>query len=162
MTHLYICRHSKSEPFDHEKADHQRELTDRGGKDAAAVGAEFAARGIHPDLILASDSTRTRQTTALISAALSADPRTEFLPELYSATAGEVLDVVAARAPGCESLLVVGHNPGLEDLVSRIAGREIRMRTSTVAVLETNSEAVSAGEPLSGLHLADVFGPREK
>ena len=160
MTQLLICRHSKAEASRPAQSDRDRELTPAGKKDAEAVGEEIARRGMNPDLILASESTRTRQTTALIVERLSSTPEIAFLPELYSASAGDTLDVIATHAATAASILVVAHNPGLEELVSRMAGEDVRLRTSTVAVLETDPVLATENDPLRGLHLTEVFGPR--
>ena len=160
MTHVLICRHSKAQSSHSSGTDWDRELAPEGERDARAVGAEIVRRGLVPDLVLASDSRRTRQTTSLIVAELPSEPETVYLPQLYSAPAGGVLDTVASYADGRRSILVVGHNPGVEDLVSLIARKEVRLRTSTVAVLEMDGARAPGDDPLAGLHLAELFGPR--
>ena len=159
MKQLLICRHSKAESPDKPKRDHDRELTSSGKRDARAIGKEMAERGLIPTAILASDSIRTRQTTALISEAFPAKPDITFLPELYSASAAEIMNIVASCAADARSILVVGHNPGVEEIVRRLAGREIRLKTSAVAVFETDGARRPNDAPLEGLLLRDVFGP---
>ena len=159
MKQLLICRHSKTESPDKPKRDHDRELTAGGKRDARAIGREIVERGFMPTVILTSDSTRTRQTTALISEAFPVKPDITFLPELYSASAGEIMNIVGSCAADTRSILMVGHNPGVEEMVRRLAGREIRLKTSTVAVFETDGARRPNDAPLEGLLFRDVFGP---
>ena len=159
MTQLLICRHSKAESPDMPKPDRDRELTSNGKRDARAIGKEIVERRLIPTAILASDSTRTRQTTALISEAFPVKPDITFLPELYSASGGEIINIVASCAADARAILVIGHNPGVEEAVRRLAGREIRLRTSTVALFETDGAGGSDDAALEGLLLKDVFGP---
>ena len=159
MIQLLICRHSKSESPDLPKPDHDRKLTSRGERDARSIGKVMAERGLIPTVILASDSTRTRQTATLVSRAFPIKPETTFLPELYSASGGEIMNIVASCAADARTILVIGHNPGAEEIVQRLAGREVRLKTSTVAVFETDGERGPDTTPLEGMRLLDVFGP---
>ncbi len=159
MKQLILCRHSKPESSDLPKPDRDRKLTAKGKQDARAIGKEIAKRGCTPDLVLSSDSIRTRQTTALICEAFPIKPEIAFLPELYSAPGGEVMNIVASYAAQARAILVIGHNPGMEELVSRMAGEDLRLGTSTVAVFETDGERGSENDPPAGLCLKEVFGP---
>lgn len=159
MKQLLICRHSKAESPGKPMPDRDRELTSSGKRDARAIGKVLVERGLIPTAILASDSTRTRQTTALISEAFPVSPTVTFLPELYSASGGEIMDIVASHAADARAALVVGHNPGMEEIVRRLAGREIRLKTSTVAVFRADGDGGMDNAPLEGLLLRDVFGP---
>lgn len=160
MKKLLVCRHSNAQSPDAPIPDRDRELTARGKRDARAIGKEIAERGLTPDAILASDSTRTRQTTAFISKAFPVRPETTFLPELYSASGAEIMTIAASYAANAPTILVIGHNPGAEEIVRRLAGRDIRLKTSTVAVFEADGDRGPNNAPLEGLLLKDVFGPR--
>lgn len=154
-----MCRHSKPESPDPPGSDHKRKLTANGKRDARAIGTALSERGLLPNAVLSSDSIRTRQTTALICEAFPIKPKIAFLPELYSATSSAIVNSIESHAAETRTILVVGHNPGMEDVVRQLAGETIRLSTSTVAVFEVDGERVSDDGPLAGLRLREVFGP---
>ena len=157
MTRLILCRHSKPEPAETGKPDRERELTSRGRRDAEALGRKLADAGLTPDVVISSDSVRTRQTTELVCRAFSTAPDITFLPELYSSTAHAILDTAATYADQGRTILVVAHNPGTEEAVWQLTGREIHMGTSTAACFETAGQTAPANAPLSELRLTDVL-----
>ena len=118
---LLILRHAKSD-WPENVADHERPLADRGRRDAPAMGRWLRAAGYRPDHVACSTALRTRQTWELVCAELDADPTTEFEPDLYGATVQELLDVISHAPADATTLLVIGHNPGLEYLSLTLAG----------------------------------------
>jgi phosphohistidine phosphatase len=159
MKYLILCRHSKPESPDLPKPDRDRELTATGKKEALAIGHALAERGLIPDAILSSDSRRTRQTTTLICKAFSVTPKISCLAELYSATGGTILDTAASYAADADTILVVGHNPGMEEAAWQLARKPVHLSTSTVAVFASDGKEGSEHAPLHGLDLREVFGP---
>ena len=122
MKQLLLLRHAKSSWDDPALADFDRPLAPRGLKAAPRMGRELAKRDWVPDLALVSPALRTRETWRLVSAELPARVPVEFAEALFEATAGDILAEVqhAIASAGC--LLVLGHNPGLEELARRLAG----------------------------------------
>ncbi|HET9169103.1 MAG TPA: histidine phosphatase family protein [Actinospica sp.] len=118
---LLILRHAKSDWPD-DVADHERPLAERGRRDAPAMGRWLREAGYRPDHVVCSTALRTRQTWELVHDALAADPPIEFEPELYGATVQDLLDVIGRAPADAGSLLVIGHNPGLEYLALTLAG----------------------------------------
>ncbi len=119
MKTLTLVRHAKSSWKDTNLSDRKRPLNRRGERDAPVMGKRIAENGIRPSLIISSPATRA-WTTAKIIAAEIAYP-IEFLQredELYLASLNGILDVIAAQDNGFNHLLVVGHNPGLTDMVN--------------------------------------------
>ena len=103
--------------------DHARGLTERGRDDAVRVARCLHEQGLAPDLALASDSCRTRETLELAAAASSAGPRdTARAARFISADPREILKVVRAAPVRARTLLLVGHNPGLAELARALAG----------------------------------------
>ncbi|WP_419996346.1 SixA phosphatase family protein [Streptomyces boninensis] len=151
---LVVLRHAKS-AWPEGVADHDRPLADRGVRDAPEVGAWLHAAGLAPDLVLCSDAVRTRETWELAAEQLggiAAVP--QYDERLYAATADELLGVVREAAPGTRTVLLVGHNPGVQDLVLTLAGAgdggddggtgttgQVRDKfpTSAIAVLRTDA-----------------------
>jgi len=117
---LLILRHAKSSWDDPALADFDRPLGPRGLKTAPLMGRELARRGWLPDLALVSPALRTRDTWRLVSADLPKTVPAQFAEELYEAAAGSILARV--RQTKATSLLVIGHNPGLQHFALRLAG----------------------------------------
>lgn len=122
MKQLLLLRHAKSSWDDPALADFDRPLAPRGLKAAPLMGRELARRDWLPDLALVSPALRTRETWRLVSAELPARVPVEFAEGLFDATAGDILAEVQQAMASAGCLLVLGHNPGLEDLARRLAG----------------------------------------
>ena len=120
MKQLLILRHAKSSWDDSELADFDRPLAPRGLKTAPLMGRELARRGWLPDLALVSPALRTRDTWRLVAQELPKNVPAQFAEELYEAEAGAILARV--RQARAKSLLVIGHNPGLQQFALRLAG----------------------------------------
>ncbi|HMO43835.1 MAG TPA: histidine phosphatase family protein [Phenylobacterium sp.] len=120
MERLILLRHGKAERDSASGDDFARRLTARGRSDAREAGARLAEMGFVPDLCLVSDAARTRDTWEALSPVCPACPA-RFEPDLYHAEAGKVWEMVqAAGADGARTLMVIGHNPGLHELVVRL------------------------------------------
>ena len=131
---LVVVRHAKSD-WSHGLPDHRRPLADRGRRDAPAIGTWLAGRAGRLDLVLCSPATRARQTWELASAGLSEPPPVRYDERLYGASPTEILTVLAELPEETAGVVVVGHNPGLADLVETMSGQAREMKTSAVAVL---------------------------
>jgi phosphohistidine phosphatase len=121
MKRLLLLRHAKAEQAD--KEDHARELTKRGRKDAAHMGAWLQKNGFTPDLVLCSTSARTRETWALVSEELGASVKVEFLKPLYLAPAKTIPTIIQNSEGDARTLLMIGHNPGTEETAAALARR---------------------------------------
>ncbi|RUT96390.1 histidine phosphatase family protein [Mesorhizobium sp. USDA-HM6] len=120
MRQLLILRHAKSSRDDPKLADFDRPLGPRGLKTAPLIGCELSRRGWLPDLALVSPALRTRDTWRLVAQELPKHVPVEFAEELYEAAPAAILARV--RQAKAKSLLVIGHNPGLQNFVLRLAG----------------------------------------
>lgn len=154
MPTLVMLRHAKS-AYPDGVDDHDRPLNARGERDARRAG-ELLAGAFSFDRVLVSTATRAQQTWQLVGEALPGTTA-ESLPGLYLATVGELLDIV--RQLGASgSALVVGHNPGLEECVSTLAGVPTVLKTATFAAL-TGGPAWAQWGPGSA-HLETVLVAR--
>lgn len=124
LRRLVVLRHAKS-ARPPGVADHERPLAPRGRRDAPAAGRALAEADRLPDLALCSTAVRARQTWELASAQWGTPPPVRFDPRLYAADVPELLHVVREVPPEVATLLLVGHNPGLEDLVLDLAGDDL-------------------------------------
>ncbi|SEP88573.1 phosphohistidine phosphatase [Streptomyces sp. yr375] len=140
---LVVLRHAKS-AWPDGVPDHDRPLAPRGHRDAPAAGRALAAADCLPDLALCSTAVRARSTLELAAAQWAGPPPVRFDRRLYGADVPELLEVVHETPAEVGTLLLVGHNPGLEELVLDLAGDglddtldEVRLKfpTSAIAVL---------------------------
>ncbi|MEU3339849.1 SixA phosphatase family protein [Streptomyces sp. NPDC002144] len=143
LRRLVVLRHAKS-AWPDGVPDHERPLAPRGRRDAPAAGRALVEADCLPDLALCSTAVRARQTWELASAQWGTPPPVRQDPRLYAADVTDLLGVVHEVSPEVETLLLIGHNPGLEDLVLELAGDslddtldEVRTKfpTSAIAVL---------------------------
>ena len=126
MKRLYLLRHAKAVPADPALDDFARELTVRGMHDAAAMARYLRKNEMRPDLILVSGSARTRQTAELVLRELEA--KADYRDTLYLAEPGKILSMVQAAPAAISGLMVVGHNPGIEELATLLAREPVRRK----------------------------------
>ena len=118
MRRLLLLRHAKAERSQPGGADHARLLADRGRSDAPQMGAYLVRHGLIPDLAVVSPAARTRETWELAATAFKPAPKVSYEERVYGATTQALLAVIKETEPKVHTLLVVGHNPGLEDLAT--------------------------------------------
>jgi phosphohistidine phosphatase len=137
MLQLVLLRHAKAVAAAED--DFDRALAQRGREDAPQVAAALATEGAAPDMALVSDSKRTRETWELIAASF---PKTKvkFLHSLYHCTAETLME--AAERTGTDHVMLVGHNPGIHELASRLAHRNNDLETRLRAKFPTAAGAI--------------------
>jgi phosphohistidine phosphatase len=121
MLRLLLLRHSKAVPFTG-SGDHQRPLTERGRADAARLGAYILDEKIVPDAAIHSGAQRTKETLAIVAASLRPRVKISVEASLYEAGRAAFLDVVRHGPDKARSLLLVGHNPTIAEMASRLSG----------------------------------------
>lgn len=131
-------RHAKTQQGG--SSDSARELTSRGRRDARAAGSWLRRQGIDPDLVLTSSAVRARATTDLVVDELDVAPEVRIVDELYQASPEEALEIVAGVDDVEERVLLVGHNPTMEELAHLLPGRpgdldEAHLPTAGLVVL---------------------------
>jgi phosphohistidine phosphatase len=119
MERLILLRHGRAEPDSATGDDMDRRLEPRGVEDSVLMGHRLADMGFHPHKVLVSPSARTQETW---EAAAPAFPfiEVEVQAELYNASAGEIRQAAQRAGLGKQTILVVGHNPGLQELVMQL------------------------------------------
>ena len=120
MRRLLLLRHAKSDWSEPGASDHERPLNRRGREAAPRIGAYVRRHRLTPDGVLCSTARRTRDTWALLAAEITNAPPATFVERIYEATPRTLLDLLRGAEPGGESLLVVGHNPGLHELATQL------------------------------------------
>ena len=159
MKTVTLFRHAKSGEKDNPRIDDfDRPLADRGLKAAPKMGAAMRDRHLQPNLILCSPSVRTRQTLTLASAeAWDKTPKIRFDKALYEATAETILGLLKELPEVVGHVMIVGHNPGLQDLAVMLAvgGRERqklqdKLPTAAVVTLEFDEKLWKDLQPATG------------
>jgi phosphohistidine phosphatase len=113
---LYLLRHAKSSWKEHGLADHDRPLAPRGRRAAKAIGRHLRDQGIEPELVLCSSATRARETLERVRLA-----HAQIEPELYGAGADALLARLHEVPPAVASVMLIGHNPGIQQLALLLA-----------------------------------------
>ena len=116
---LVLLRHAKSAWPD--VPDHERPLAGRGIRTAPVMGRWLRNAGLVPDQVLCSTARRARETWQFTQAGLAATPPVSFEDRIYEATATELLDLIREVPPATGTLLLIGHNPAIEDLALMLA-----------------------------------------
>jgi phosphohistidine phosphatase len=115
-------RHAKSEWHSAAKSDFDRPLNQRGSKDAARMGQYLQQQNIKPGLVLSSSAERAKQTALAVVDALHMNPdQILFNKDLYLADRPTLLKILHSVPDATDSVLLVAHNPGLDDLVEWLA-----------------------------------------
>ena len=120
MQTIYLLRHAKSSWSDPTLPDHERPLAKRGRRDGKRIAEHLRRSGIEPSLVLCSSAVRTRETVELVRPALG-DATVQVEDELYAASAEQLLERLRALPDDVDSVMLVGHNPGLQDLALTLA-----------------------------------------
>ncbi len=141
---LILLRHAKSDWAGGEPDD-ERPLAARGRSQAPVAGRWLAAHLHRIDLAVVSPAVRARSTWSLASAELGATPSVRLDGRVYGASSRSLLRVVRDLPEDVRTVVLVGHNPGLGDLVSTLAGSFVPMPTSALAVLSVAGPWTGAG-----------------
>jgi phosphohistidine phosphatase len=120
---LYLLRHAKSSWPDPGLADHDRPLADRGRRAAPRMGAYLAAKAVLPSVVLCSSAKRAAETLDRVLRELPVRPTVHTARSLYLADPEELLDQIRETRDDAEALLLVGHNPGLEELALALVAK---------------------------------------
>jgi phosphohistidine phosphatase len=133
---LLIMRHAKSS-WRGDFLDHQRPLNERGRAAAAEMGEQILTRAIRPDLVFCSDAERTRETLERVAHAAGAAWPAQHLSALYLPRPDDMIRVAASAPASVQTLLLLGHNPACEEVILRLSGERVVMKTAFLAVLRT-------------------------
>ena len=125
---LYLLRHAKSSWANQTLPDRDRPLARRGRRDAKRIAKYLGRLEIAPELVLCSSAERTRETLDLLRPALGTASTVSLETELYAASADELLERIRTVPEAVGSVMVIGHNPGLQNLALLLAsdGAELK------------------------------------
>jgi phosphohistidine phosphatase len=120
MRRLLILRHAKSSWAEPGASDHDRPLNRRGEEAAPRIGAYLRRHKLIPDSVLCSTAQRARATWDLVAAEAPTAPPATYEARLYDASSRTLLDVFRHAPSAARSVLVVGHNPGLQEIATQL------------------------------------------
>ena len=137
MKYIYLVRHAKSSWKDKLLSDRQRPLNKRGKENAPVMAERLRARGGQPDLIISSPAKRARMTAKKLAAGIGYDFEQLATDErLYFHDMEGVLEVIQDTPESAQSVMVVGHNPDMTELLNLLAGHVTgNMPTCAIATL---------------------------
>lgn len=147
-------RHAKAARDEAQWQDFDRPLNERGRADATRMGKWLAQQKLTPDWICASASVRTRETAERVAFALNFQRSIALSRDLYHATAERYLVEIRQMPHDVSCLLVIGHNPGLEQLTQQLSGEFVSLPTAAIAhfsALLASWEDLAATLPLKNL-----------
>lgn len=140
MKTLLLLRHAKSSRKDNGVRDFDRPLNQRGLKAAPSIGRSIRKRKLQPDLVLSSPAERARQTTQLVFEAAGLKTEVRFDERIYEATGARLFEIVGQIEEDANVAMLVGHNPGLEELLEALTGKAHNLPTAALACIELNIE----------------------
>ncbi len=159
---LIVMRHAKSAWDNPGLADHDRPLNDRGRKDAPNIARHLADEGWLAEKIVSSSSRRTRETWALMAPSFPPKVEVDFTRNLFHAGPSEVQKTIASQQDATASLMILGHNPGWEDVVSWLCGHYVPMGTANAALLSISADTWTQALARAGhWTLHDVVRPKD-
>ncbi len=157
---LIIMRHAKSSWTSGAATDHRRPLNQRGRRAAPRVGARLRELGWIPELVIASDAERTRETWQRMQAEFPDSIEERFSSAFYHGGLAAIINECSRLAKDISTLLVLGHNPGWEGAVAGLSGQRIRMTTANAALLESDADDWAKAMGANWV-LVEVLRPKE-
>lgn len=142
LLRIYLLRHAKSAWAQSGERDFDRPLDAEGFTEAGSIAEKAAGRGYRPARILSSTAVRCRQTAQAFHQAAGGEQEVFFSDELYNAPVEIYLELLAAN-DDVESLMIVGHNPTIEEALERLVG------------VERSADLLPIGYPTGGLAVLD-------
>ena len=164
MKTLLIMRHAKSSWKDPAVSDHDRPLNKRGKRDAPRMAGFLAGNGLLPDYIISSSAERAQRTADEISACCDGAIELRTSRDFYHASPETWLQALQLVPDAVETVMIVGHNPILEELLYSLIGMYEILPTASVAQVEFEIDAWSQlAEDIEDAlpTLVTVFRPRE-
>jgi|SRR6185437_10945316 len=138
MKTLFLLRHAKAENAAPGSPDINRALNERGKREALALGAFIRKQSSTFELVLCSPAVRARETAELVLSAAEVTVNVRYDQRIYEAGPRQLLEVISEVAANQSAVLLVGHNPGMEELLRALTGKGEPMATCTLAQIDFN------------------------
>ncbi len=160
MLTLYLLRHAKSSWGDASQPDFERPLANRGREACATIGEFIQEKGIDFDLVLVSTAVRTRETIKLIQECAKFRGEVRYDERIYEASVSQLLEIISQIDNDRESVLLVGHNPGIEALLALLTGEQQRVTSANFAKIKLRA-AKWSGNLVNEVTLEWIVRPKE-
>jgi phosphohistidine phosphatase len=160
MKTLFLLRHAKSSKGDASLKDFDRPLNETGKDDAKLIGRLINEKRISPDLVLSSPAKRARATAELVLKAAGMKVEPGFDERIYEASVRKLLEIVSQVEATAGSVMLVGHNPGFEELCEALTGKATHLPTASLARIELAINKWSDVRPEAG-SLKWLVAPKE-
>lgn len=138
MKKLFVLRHAKSSWAQTELADFDRPLNERGLQAAPFMGSVMAREGFAPAVIISSPAVRARHTAELVKNSGQLEAEVRFEDAIYEASPQTLLQIASSVESAIDSVMFVGHNPGIEGFIRLLTGNLESMPTAGLAVIDVN------------------------
>jgi phosphohistidine phosphatase len=133
MKTLLVLRHAKSTWNDPALDDRERPLNERGRRDGPLMGRLMREYGLIPDVVISSDAVRAQLTAQSVAEAARYAGEILLDERLYLASPADILSLLRTVRENAETIMIVGHNPGLEELVAQLTGEQQELPTGALA-----------------------------
>lgn len=161
MKTLLLLRHAKSSWDDPSMEDHERPLNPRGLRSAPLMGRILRRKKLIPELILSSTAVRARVTAELTAKTGGYQGQIELTKQLYAASPEECAAVVRAVPDQFQTVMLVGHNPGLEEFLETLTGKRTHFPTAALARITLPLTHWKDLQPGIKGTLVDLWRPKE-
>jgi phosphohistidine phosphatase len=161
MKTLLLLRHAKSSWDNERLSDFDRPLNDRGRRDAPRMGKLLIQLDMVPELIISSSARRAASTAKQVASAAAYEGEIRYTEKLYLAEPETYIELARRMDDSVASLLLVGHNPGIEALIGLLSGHDERMPTAALACLRLPISRWRDLNPEERYELAGIWRPKE-
>lgn len=151
MRMLLLQRHAQAQSGATYVRDHDRELSESGRRDAERVGRYLAQIHADPGYLLASSATRTRETGEHLVLGLGTQLAIDTTDALYDARPEDVMNVIRDLPAGEKNALLIGHQPAWSEVVRRLTGASVKMRTGAIACIQMEVRSWGQVRPRRGI-----------
>jgi len=161
MKTLLLLRHAKSSWEDTTLDDHKRPLNERGKKDAPVMGVYLKTKNLTPDLIISSTAKRAKDTSKLVAKYCRYNKDIQSSKLLYGTSVKDYLNTIGGIANEYHRVLLIGHNPILEEVLETVTGEQISMKTCSLVHIslpikfwkEVNDNPTTRGKLIDIIHV---------
>lgn len=161
MKTILILRHAKSSWKHAELSDHDRPLSKRGLREAPKMGELMRKEGLLPDMVLSSTARRARDTAHIVAETCAYAGEIRLIPDLYRADVEDILGFLENQDDSFSIVMVVGHNPELEMLLSTLTGEEETLPPAALARVEMPIQSWRELDPEKSGKLVKLWVPGE-
>jgi len=141
MKRIGVLRHGKAEHTPGMLSDFERKLTPKGEEKVASLAGNCLTQFGHPDCIFSSPAVRALRTSEILVQSAGFSSRIEIHEELYAADMQDIMDLMAGLPEEMESVIIVGHNPSIEDLLADLCREYIRLKPAYFYMIDLDIQS---------------------